>query len=58
MMYRVEKIHAEYGLWPIAIKVDEFTYAVSDPNIFDGMLGTEKLGGFKLVSSEPIEHLV
>lgn len=58
MMYRVEKIHNEFGLWPIAIKVDELTYAVNDPNIFDAMLGTEKLGGFKLVGSELIEHLV
>lgn len=49
MMYHIEKIHREYGLLPHAIKVDELRYYVSDPHIFDSMLGTEKLGGFKLV---------
>lgn len=49
MIYWIEKIYREFGLLPDGIKVDELRYYVSDPHIFDSMLGTEKLGGFKLV---------
>lgn len=52
--YRIEKIFRDYGILPVAIKDDELTYAVSDPKIFDGMLGTSKLGGFKLVEIQPV----
>lgn len=48
-IYWIEKIYREFGLLPRRIKVDELEYDVSDPHLFDGMLGTEKLGGFKLV---------
>jgi hypothetical protein len=53
-IYRIEKIHREYGIWPVGIKADELKYAVSDPRIFDAMLDQNKLGGFKLVSVEEI----
>lgn len=56
-LYKIEKIYREYGVLPIRIKADEFTYAVGNPHIFDGMLGTSKLGGFKLVSCEEIQDI-
>lgn len=54
--YRIEKIYRDYGVLPVAIKDDELTYAVTDPHIFDSMLGTAKLGGFKLVEIQDISH--
>lgn len=54
-LYKIEKIYREYGVLPVRIKADEFTYAVTDPHIFDGMLGTAKLGGFKLVECVEIQ---
>lgn len=53
-IYRIEKIHREFGLWPVAIKADELKYAVSDPHIFDAMLDRDKLGGFKHVETVEI----
>jgi|SRR6185437_12305137 len=48
-IYQIEKIHQQYGIWPVRIKADEFTYAVNNPHIFDEMLSDSKLGGLKLV---------
>lgn len=48
-IYQIETIHQKYGIWPIRVKADEFTYAVSDPHLLDEMLSDSKLGGLKLV---------
>lgn len=56
-LYKIDAIYRKYGVLPVRIKADEFTYAVSDPHIFSEMLGTAKLGGFKLVEIQDISQV-
>lgn len=55
-VYQIEHIHRVYGLWPVRIKADEFTYAVQDVHIFDNLVSRDKLGGLKLVEVKEIER--